>query len=314
MSGGAIGYAIAAAMCLALASALQHQAATAEQGYRSGIHLLWRLARNRRWAAGLAAAAAGVIMHAAALHAGTLAVVQTVLVMSVALALPARALLDRARPSGGQMLAGAVLAAGVAIFVTAAHPRAGQAAPDGRGAAAVIAAGVALAILGSVAAVRARSGRVTGFALGVAAGTLYGLAGGVLKAAVHAVLRDPATAITGWPPWALAVLGAWGFIIHQRAYTHAPLGASLPALSVANPLAGMAFGTLVFGETPAHGPLALLGETLGMAIIIGSVAMLARSPAAAGPDRDGPIGLRPEDGPGQPETSFGEDAAEEPGG
>src|SRR5712691_12886717 len=86
---------------LALASALQHQAATGEQGYRRGIHLLWRLARNRRWAAGLAAAAAGVILHAAALHAGALAAVQPVLLTSLALALPVRALLDRARPSAG---------------------------------------------------------------------------------------------------------------------------------------------------------------------------------------------------------------------
>lgn len=288
MSGGAVGYAVAAAIFLALASALQHQAATAEQGYRSGIHLLLRLARNRRWAAGLAVAAAGVALHAAALHAGALAVVQPVLVMSVALALPARAVLDRARPSAGQVLAGAVLAAGVAIFVTAAHPHAGHAAPDGRGAAAVIAAGVALAGLGSVIAARARSGRVAGFALGVAAGTLYGLAGGVLKAAVQAALHDPAALIAGWPPWALAVLATWGFIIHQRAYAHAPLGVSLPALSVANPLAGVVFGMLVFGETPAHGPLALLGETVGLVVIVASVTMLARPPAGAGWHRPSP--------------------------
>jgi len=288
MSGSAVGYAVAAAICLALASALQHQAATAEQDYRSGIHLLWRLARNRRWAAGLAAAAAGLILHAAALHAGALAVVQPVLMMSVALALPVRALLDRTRPPAGQVLAAAVLAAGVAVFVTAAHPRAGQAAPDARGAATVIAAGVTLAGLCSVIATRARSGRVTGFALGLAAGTLYGLVGGVLKATVQAALRDPAAAVTGWPLWALAVLGAWAFIIHQRAYTHAPLGVSLPALSVANPLAGMVFGTLVFRETPAHGPLALLGEALGLAVIIVSVMMLARPAASAGRHRLSP--------------------------
>src|SRR5258708_18164147 len=36
VSGSAVGYAVAAAICLALASALQHQAATGEQGYRTG--------------------------------------------------------------------------------------------------------------------------------------------------------------------------------------------------------------------------------------------------------------------------------------
>lgn len=290
MSSSVVGYAVGAAICLALASALQHQAATAEQDYRNGIHLLWRLARNRRWVAGLVVATAGVILHAAALHAGALVLVQPVLVMSVALALPVRALLDRARPSAGQVLAAAVLAAGVAVFVTAAHPRAGQAAPDARAAATVIAAGVVLAGLCSAIAARARSARVTGLALGLAAGTLYGLVGGALKAAVQAALRDPATVVTGWPLWTLAVLGAWGYIIHQRAYAHAPLGVSLPALSVASPLAGMAFGTLVFGETPAHGPLALFGETLGLAVIVVSVVVLARPAASTGRARLRPIG------------------------
>jgi hypothetical protein len=102
MSGTVVGYAAGAAMFLAVGSALQHHAAAGEQGYRNGLDLLWRLARNRRWVAGLVAGAAGFVLHAAALHAGALAVVQTVLVSGLALALPARVLLDRARPRQGR--------------------------------------------------------------------------------------------------------------------------------------------------------------------------------------------------------------------
>jgi len=293
MSGIAVGFAVGAAACFAVASALQHQAAAGEHGYRNGIRLVWRLARNRRWATGLAIATVGLILHAAALTTGALAVVQPVLTMSVALALPVRALLDRDRPPAGQVLAAAVLAAGVAVFATAAHPRNGQSVPDARGAALVIAAGVALAGICSVIASRARSGRVAGLTLGLAAGTLYGLVGGALKAATHAGLRDPVDALTGWPLWTLAVLGAWAVIVHQRAYTHGPLAVSLPALSVANPLTGTVFGMLVFGETPANAPLALLGEALGLAVIVVAVTMLARAPAGGGHRReDGGAGDR----------------------
>jgi hypothetical protein len=263
-------------VCIALGSALQHQAATTTRGYRGLIGLLWRLARSRRWMVGLAVLGAGTLLHAAALRGGAVAVVEAVMVTNLALALPARTLLDRVRPPARLVVVAVVLSGGIAVFVAAARPGAGQPDADARAAAEVIAAGAAVAGLCWVAAGRVRSGRIAGLALGLAAGTLYGLAGGVLKAVVHDVLRGPAAAITGWPLWTLAVLGAWAFILHQRAYARAPLHASLPALSAANPLAGLAFGTLAFRESPAHGPVALLGEVAGMAVIIVSVTLLGR--------------------------------------
>ena len=280
-----VGYALAAAICLALASALQHQAATGEQGYRSGVHLLWRLAHRPRWALGVTASVAGLALHAAALHTGALAVVQPLLVTGLALALPLRAFLDRARPSAGQVLAAAVLAVGVAVLVTAAHPSAGQPVLDVGAAATVIAVGAVLAGACSMLAARVRSGRLAGFALGLAAGILYGLAGGVLKAAVHAAVHQPAAAVAAWPVWALVVLGAWAVVVHQRAYTHAPLSVSLPALTMANLLVAMVFGAAVFGEIPASAPLAVLAQALGLAILVASVTILARPGRCAGGDR-----------------------------
>jgi drug/metabolite transporter (DMT)-like permease len=279
MSLSVVGYAVLAAICLALASALQHQAASMEEGYHGGIHLVWRLVQRRRWLIGLAVALAGTLLHAAALRSGALAVVQPVLVTGVAVALPMRAMLERARPSAGQVAAAAMLAAGVALFVLSAHPSGGQSAPDSGAAAVVIAAGAAAAGLGSIVALRTRSAAVAGFALGLAAGILYGVIGGVLKAAVQAMstaLHDPLSLLAGWPLWTLVVLGAWAFIMHQRAYAHGPLGVSLPVLSVASPLAGMFFGILVFQEIPATGSLPLLGEVLGLGVIVVSVILLAR--------------------------------------
>lgn len=72
---------------------------------------------------------------------------------------------------------------------------------------------------------------------------------------------------------------AWALILHQRSYAYASLRISLPVLSVASPLAGMIFGALVFGESPASGPLAILAEATGLAVIVVSVTVLARPPA-----------------------------------
>src|SRR5260370_23798804 len=120
VSSSAVGYALAAAVCFALGAALQHQAATGEQGYRSGIHLLWRLAHRPRWAAGLAVGVAGIGLHAAALHAGALAGVQPFLVPSPAFALPVRSLPYHAPPSARQTIAAAGLAVRGAVLVAAA--------------------------------------------------------------------------------------------------------------------------------------------------------------------------------------------------
>lgn len=273
----AVGYAIAAALFIAIGSALQHHAAAGEPGYRGGVGLVLRLARRKRWVAGLAAAGVGTLLHAAALRHGALAVVEPLLVMNLALALPARALLDRERPSVAHATAAAILGGGVAIFVIAARPSQGHSAPDTRTAMAVIVAGSALAGLGALIAARTRSGPVAGFTLGLAAGTLYGVGGGVLKAAVRAVEHDPVAAITGWPLWILVTLSAWAFVMHQLAYARAPLRLSLPVLSVAGPLAGVAFGALAFGEIPAHGLLAVAGQLFGLAVMLASVIALSRS-------------------------------------
>lgn len=279
MQGGAVGYAVGAALFIALGSALQHQAVAGAGTSRGGIGLVLRLMRNGRWMIGLAAAGAGTLLHAAALRGGALAVVEPVLVMNLALALPARALLDRTRPSAAHAAAAAILGGGVAIFVITANPSAGQSAPDGSDAAVVILAGVALAGLCTAIAARTRSERVAGVALGLAAGALYGVGGGALKAAVHTVLSNPAAALAGWPLWTLCALTAWGFVIHQQAYARAPLRISLPVLSVANPLAGLAFGAVAFNEIPAHGPLAASAEALGLAVIVVSVLLLTRPEA-----------------------------------
>lgn len=275
MNGGAVGYAIGAALFIALGSALQHQAVAGTSTRRGGISLLIRLTRNKRWMVGLAAAGAGTLLHAVALRHGALAVVEPVLAMNLALALPARALLDRTRPTAAHVAAAAVLGAGVAIFVITAHPSAGQPAPDGSDAAELILVGAALAGFCMLVAARTSSQRFAGFALGLAAGALYGIGSGVLKAVVHTLLADPATAFTTWPLWTMGALTAWAFVLHQQAYARAPLRVSLPVLSVANPLAGMAFGVIAFNEIPVHSPAAAATEALGLALIVGGVLVLS---------------------------------------
>jgi hypothetical protein len=169
VDGGAVGYAVAAALCIALGSALQHQAVAVAGGRPSGVGLVVRLTRNGRWMVGLAVTGAGTLLHAAALRNGALAVVEPVLVMNLALALPARALLDRARPSAAHAAAALVLGVGVALFVVAARPSAGHSAADTGVVGVLILAGVTLAGLCTAVAAKSGSERIPGAPAGLAA-------------------------------------------------------------------------------------------------------------------------------------------------
>lgn len=309
MNGGVVGYAVAAALFIALGAALQHHAVAGADGSRGGIGLVLRLARSWRWMIGLAAAGVGTLLHAVALRDGALAVVEPILAMNLALALPVRALLDRARPSAGHAAAATVLSAGIAIFVITANPSAGQSAPDGRDAAVLILAGIVLAGLCTAVAARTTSEGIAGVALGLAAGVLYGVGGGALKTTVHTLTRNPVAALTGWPLWTLCALTACAFVLHQQAYARAPLRFSIPVLNVAQPLAGIAFGALAFREIPAHSLVAASAEAFGLAIIVGSIVVLSRPEAphrgqAAPQAGTEPYVPEPSDGPPPVESAL----------
>ena len=272
----AIVYSVIAALFVAVGSALQHQGVGDTESSKGGVTLVMRLLRNKRWMAGMVIANLSTVMHAAALKDGTLAVVEPVMAVNLAMALPVRALLDRERPSAGQSIAALVLTGGVALFVVTSNPTQGMANPNGTGAFFMLAGSVLLALVCIAIASRTTRERVAGVTLGLAGGVLYGVAGGVLKTATTQVLHNPVGALFDWPLWALIGLNVWAFIIHQEAYARAPLRASLPALSVSNPIASIIFGSLVFDEIIRHTPLDIAGEVLGLAIIIGAVLALAQ--------------------------------------
>ena len=270
----AVAFAVGAAACIALASALQHQAATDVPGYRTGAHLVLRLARNPRWTIGFLISAAGLALHGMALHSGALAVVQPLLVTSIVFALPLRALLDRDVPSVAEMAAAAVVVAALAGFLLAAQPTAGHPAANGVASAWILAGGVAVVGGCSATATRTSRGRVAGFTLGLATGILYGLVGGSLKAAVH-LASDPVRLLTGWPLWSLIVTGVWALVVNQRAYTHAPLRVSLPVLTVTNPIVAVVFGAYVFGEKPSDSPGTVSVQIVCLTLLACGVAVLA---------------------------------------
>jgi hypothetical protein len=269
----AVVLALACAVTFAVSTSVQHRAAESAPESASGlVALLAYLVRRPMWLLGQLLATCAFVLHALALHAGALAVVQPIVVSGIVWAVPARAAMSRRRPSAAEVLAVAVTAGGLAVFLVAYHPREGHVADAGWSTGLVALGVVVLAMLASVVAEGIRGApRKRAFFLGVTAGLLFGLVAGLLKMSLQAFADGGLQQVlTTWPVYGLLLAGAGGVLTNQRAYRVAALSASMPVLNIANVVTALAFGYVVFHEVPRHSPMLLVVEAAALlAIAVG---------------------------------------------
>lgn len=274
----AVAVALGAAAFFAVSTSVQHRSvAQTPHSVQGGRRLVLHLLGNRTWLAGTGASVAGFVLHALALRLGTLTVVQPVLVSGLVFTLPVRSLLDRQRPSRRELAGAAVTAVGLTLFIVFSRPTGGEGLPDTLPAALLLAGGSLAAVAAALSAARLGASRTGGILLGFAAGELSGLAAGLLKVSTGLLVDDPWSLFVSWAPYVLVLLALWGLTLNQRAYRSAPLAVTLPTFNVVDPLAGIAFGILVFDERPSVMPLDLVVEILGLVLMFVGAAALARS-------------------------------------
>jgi hypothetical protein len=262
--------ALGCAATFAVSTSVQHQAAESAPESASGLlGLLGYLMRRPLWLLGQLLATCAFALHALALHAGAIAVVQPIVVSGIVWAVPARAAMSRRLPSSAEVRAVTLTAVGLAVFLVASNPTAGRDADRGWSSGVLALAAVVVAIVASVIAEGISDHpRRRAFFLGVTAGVLFGLVAGLLKMSLQALNQGGVQQVfTTWPVWGLLVAGAGGVLTNQRAYRVAALSASMPVLNIVNVLTALTFGFTVFHEVPRHSPLLLPVEALGLAAI-----------------------------------------------
>jgi hypothetical protein len=250
--------ALASACGFAVSTSLQHLAASRVAPATGAVRLLLHLATTPLW---LAASVLGLVsfsLHALALHLGTLALVQPLMLCGVVLAVPVRAAASGRLPGRRELLAVVVTVAGLATFLAATHFSPGRSAPNnGRALVSCMLVAGAFAIF-TILASRERRMDMRGALLGAASGVLFGTMAGLIKMVAHDLQYDGLLiTMTTWRPWVLAVAGLLAVITNQRAFHSARLAASMPLLNVVNVAVAMTFGWFVFDEAPVQGPLTL---------------------------------------------------------
>jgi drug/metabolite transporter (DMT)-like permease len=271
--------ALGAALFIAIGDVIhQRQAHDVTQQQVSHVELFTRLLRDRQWWLGSLVAAVGFALQAAALGMGSVLLVQALLVTSLLFALPINAGLSHQRVTRWAWTWAVLLAASVAVIVTVGNPTAGHSrASLATWTAVIVALGPALALCAIGA--RIWSGPVSAVLLGLVAGALWGVFAVLTKGVVDR-LDDGIWALLGTPElYAWAAVAVAGTAWQQFSFRAGSLTASLPTMTVAEPVVASVLGIVVLGEAMRPGEAGWLVLGVAVAVMVVATAALARGEA-----------------------------------
>ena len=116
--------------------------------------------------------------------------------------------------------------------------------------------------------------------LATAAGVLYGLQDALTRTSTTLLSESGITGlVTSWQPYVIVALAVTGLMLVQSAFETGPLRMSLPALTAAEPLAGIACGIGFLGDRVSLTPGALAAGVTGLVCVVAGVFLLGRHPA-----------------------------------
>ena len=277
----AIGWALAAAVLYGTGAALQqHQAAAAPSQAAGRPRLLLLLIRRPWWLLGIAVELGGFTAHAVALRTGPLTIVQMLLASSLLFSVTTVRLWSGQQLGWTAWAAALSVVAGITSFVALTAPAGGAHGSDSSrqaalAAACLVACAAPLAVAGLAAAARRRA-----VLLAVAAGLADAGIAVVTMAFAHVASHGPAAMATSWATWALLLGGPCSLLLTQTAYQAGRPMITLPVIAVTTPVASLAAGSLLLGETERLG---LLSGTLAvLAVLAASAGLITLARLTAG--------------------------------
>jgi drug/metabolite transporter (DMT)-like permease len=280
-----IATALAAAVLYGAGAAVeQRQAAGAPQSSAGRPRLLFLLARQPLWLLGIAVQIGGFAAHAVALRSGSLATVQMLVSGEFVVAVLIVRIWSGRPLSRSTWAAALTVVASVAAFLALTSPGHDHlAAQPSHGAAMVLAAiatgGAALAA--AVAGLRS-AGRRRAILLAVAAGLADACSAVVTMAFSHVAGHGPVALATSWTVYALIACGAGNVLLTQTAYQTGRPILTLPIIAAVTPVASVAVGVGLLGETPNIGLAGAIAA--GLAVLVTSLALALLAYSAPHPE------------------------------
>ncbi|MGB3475877.1 MAG: DMT family transporter [Mycobacterium sp.] len=276
----AVLFALGAALFSAISDVIQQRSAhrVGDQGIGPAA-LFARLLTDRQWWVGSLSGLAGLSLQAVALGLGSVLLVESVLVTSLLFALPLSARQSGHRLGRSVWLWSALLVAAESIIITVGHPTAGQARASLEAwvwVVAVLAPTVLLCLIGA----RAYAGRVAAVLLAAVSAISWGIFAVLTKGVVDLIGHGPRALFAAPELYAWCAVALAGAVYQQSSFRAGALTASLPTITVLEPVVAATLGMVVLGEVLKPDRDAVFTLVLAVATLVAAVAALSRDQAA----------------------------------
>jgi drug/metabolite transporter (DMT)-like permease len=289
----AVLFALAASLCTGTSSVCQRLGARSHEPAKLDVWLMFRLARQPVWLAGIGAMILGFVFQLTALHYGPLALVQPILALELLFVFGYMAILGNRAVHRRDWLAAAAMSCGLGLFLFAASPSGGrQHAPAplwllaGLATLGFVLAGMTLAFGLGRRPSPSRSHRAA--ILGAVTGISWGFVAAVIKEFSSHLSGGAAQIFTNWSVYVLIGAGALSLLLASHALAAGPLAASQPGFTILDPLAATLLGLFLFGEHFQTATEDLLWQAVALALLVGGVTTLSHSHLILGEDEARP--------------------------
>lgn len=271
-----------AALANALTSVLQRMGVEdAPASARLRMRLIAHAVRRRVWLAGFGLMLLSFAMQATALHLGSLSEVQPILTAELVFLVGILAAWFRYNVGWREWVGVVAAAAGLSGFLVFANPSGGRQVPGAdEWVPVIVACSAAIVVTVGLAQRGPRWFRAAMF--GTAAAVAYAVAAACTKEMTGYMAVNWASIFWHWQTYGVAGFGSMAVFLTQNAYHAGPIAASQSTIVLADPLASILIGVVLFGDDlrtrGAWGPL----EALSLLVLFGGGVLLAHSPLVAG--------------------------------
>jgi drug/metabolite transporter (DMT)-like permease len=274
----ALPLAVTAAGAFAISAVLQQRAARqAPESKSLSPRLLLDLVRRSGWLLGIGCLTFAYLLQAAALAFSDVSLVQPLIILELAFALPLAMRIGRQRAGIREWLGVSCVILGVGAFVGLAGSNNGNPEPA-IATWALVAGPAAAVVIAMIVLARGPETPKRAALLAVAAGVINGLLALLTKSMVTLLGQGIGAVLSSWQLYSVIGCGVLGLLVAQSAFQAAPLALSLPIIDALEPTVAVSLAAIAFGDHLASSVVGLAAEMLGGLLALVGIFVLGHSP------------------------------------